>query len=177
MLKIIFEAQTNRERKKAEDLLLREIKRLRFMPRGCEYFFFEMERHKQSGYQTGNSVCQFQQQGARASSDHIGMNKSSPAAMFMTWIIIKKCFTGGQIETAVIRSAACLNHTHNTHQYHPKLQSWWRFGWRLNCFSSCAWLQFYFCRHHFLPCFTQPSLAASFHESLIVRESPEGRIS
>lgn len=86
------------------------------MPRGCEYFFFEMERHEQSGYQTGNSACQFQRQGKRASRDHIGMNKSNPAAMFMTWIIIQKCFTGGQIETAAIRSAACLNHAHNTHQ-------------------------------------------------------------
>lgn len=147
------------------------------MPRGYEYFFFEMERHERSGYQTGNSACQFQRQEKKASSDHIGMNKSCPAVMFMTWIIIQKGFTGGQNETVVIRSTACLNHAHNPHQPHPKLQSWWHFGCRLNFLSACAWLQFSFCRHHFLPCFIQASLSASFHESLIVRESPEGRIS
>lgn len=53
------------------------------MPRSCEYFF-EMERHELSGYQTGNSACQFQRQGTRESGDHVGMNKSYPAAMFMS---------------------------------------------------------------------------------------------
>ena len=36
--------RTQSERASAGVLLLRQIKRLRFMPRGCEHFFFEMER-------------------------------------------------------------------------------------------------------------------------------------
>lgn len=42
--------------------------------------------------QTGNAAA------GRAGSDHIRMNTSYPAAMFMTWIIIQKCLTGGQNE-------------------------------------------------------------------------------
>lgn len=46
MLKMTFEAhrEKERERRSLGVLLLRQIKRLRFMPRGCEHFFFEMER-------------------------------------------------------------------------------------------------------------------------------------
>ena len=42
----IWRTQSERasERASAGVLLLRQIKRLRFMPRGCEHFFFEMER-------------------------------------------------------------------------------------------------------------------------------------
>lgn len=119
----------------------------------------------------------FQRQGMGACRDRVGLNKSYPAVMFITWIITKiKCFIWER-DSSDPSLAACLNHIHNPCQHHPTLQSWWRFGCCLNFVSSCAWLQFSFCRHHFLPCFIQPSLAASFHESLIVRESPEGRIS
>lgn len=144
------------------------------MPRGCEYFLFEMESHEQSGYQTGSSARQFHRQGKRASGDHIGMNNSYPAALFMTGIIIEKYFTGRRNETVVSRSAACLNHAHNAYQRRPKPQSRWHFRCHLDFFSSSAWLRFSLCRCHFPACYIQASLSTNLW---LWEKAPEGRIS
>lgn len=169
MFKITFESQREIVRKKAK--INKEtniyIPGLRAASRGTSRAGIKQEILRR----------RFQRQGTGACRDRVGLNKSYPAVMFITWIITKiKCFIWER-DSSDPFLAACLNHIHNPCQHHPTLQSWWHFGCCLNFVSSCAWLQFSFCRHHFLPCFIQPSLAASFHESLIVRESPEGRIS
>lgn len=76
------------------------------MPWGCEHFFFEMETLVEwvSNRKFCVSVPAAGNKGIGC--DYTGMNTSFPAAMFITWIITQKCFTGGQNDTVAIHSAA-----------------------------------------------------------------------
>lgn len=154
------------------------------MSSSCEHFwvsFFsrETERLEQSGYQAGNSACQSEQ------CDRSGVKKSKLAAMLMSGIITQKRFTSTAELRAAIACVAALKscwrrlQTARRNKRSVLIRLTFKFlftlppGWNFfHPFSNSFFLLI--CQHL---CFAQPAFSASFHECVIVRESPEGRIS
>lgn len=143
------------------------------------FSFRETERLEQSGYQAGDSACQSEQ------CDRSGLNKSKLAAMLMPGIITQKRFAStAELRAAIACVAAlksCWRRLQAARRNKPSvlIQLTFKFlftlppGWN---FPPLFSIHFFFliCQHL---CFAQPVFSASFHECVIVRKSPEGRIS